>query len=212
MECPCPPAPARARPAMELEPALLKALQDAGEGALDSSAFAAERGVPHEDVVGLVRSLLSADMVQVRTGYRRQATGDRRQATGDGGGGRGGGHATTPTWRGHWGARGEGAEARAPPGQRRPSRQGAAPHECVGAHACLCGGQQAAAAGRSGWPCGACGPPPEVWQQPNTDTPSPGGGCPGGGRGDERLGTDGRGRRLRGQWHGRGARLPGRAG
>ena len=92
---------------MELEPALLKALQDAGEGALDSSAFAAERGVPHEDVVGLVRSLLSADMVQVRTGDRRQATGDRRQ-----GGGRGGGHATTPTWRGHWGARGEGAEAR----------------------------------------------------------------------------------------------------
>lgn len=73
---------------MELEPALLKALQDAGEGALDSSAFAAERGVPHEDVVGLVRSLLSADMVQVRTGDRRRATGDGRRATG-GGEGRG---------------------------------------------------------------------------------------------------------------------------
>jgi len=71
---------------MELEPALLKALQDAGEGALDSSAFAAERGVPHEDVVGLVRSLLSADMVQAEdvetSGWALTAEGDDFVANG----------------------------------------------------------------------------------------------------------------------------------
>ena len=105
---------------MELEPALLKALQDAGEGALDSSAFAAERGVPHEDVVGLVRSLLSADMVQVRTGYRRQATGDRRQATGDGGGGGGGVTRQRP--------RGEATGARAGRALRRARRQDSGAH------------------------------------------------------------------------------------